>query len=76
MSSLGGQDCGMGPVASRITQVYVCKRSLIRAKATTGSYINPTPKFGDSRGARFCGVVNYGHLYSDDTGFRSVRLLF
>ena len=73
MSSPGGLGCGMGPVDSRITQVYVCKRALIRAKATTGSYINPTRKFGESRGVRFCGVMNY---YSDDTGFSSVRLLF
>ena len=45
-------------------------------KGNYGSYINITPKFGESRGARFCGVMNYGHLYSDDTGFRNVRLLF
>ena len=37
------------------------------AKATTGSYINPTPTFGESRGARLCGVMNYEHVYSDDT---------
>ena len=78
MSSPGGQGCWMGPVANRINQSirYACKSALIRAKTTKGSYINPMRKFGESRGARFCGVMNYGNLYSGHTGFRSVRLLF
>ena len=63
-------------LAELLRYVGLCKRALIRAKATMGSYINPTGKFVESRGVRFCCVMNYGNLYSDDTGFRSVRLLF
>ena len=36
----------------------VCRRALIRAKCTTGSYINQARKLGESRGARFCGLMN------------------
>ena len=31
---------------------------------------------GENRSGRFYGVMNYGNFYSDDTGFRSVILLF
>ena len=38
-------------LAESLRYVGLYKRALIRAKATTGSYINATGKFGKSRGA-------------------------